>query len=84
MEKGEGPVTSFLQGLTNVVLKFVNIVTFFAPVAFFAIFAGLVADYGSMITESYGRAMLIYYPVCCVYFFTAFPCSRPSAAERAP
>ena len=73
VEKGEGPVTSFLQGLTNVMLKFVNIVTFFAPVAFFAIFAGLVADYGSMITESYGRAMLIYYPVCCVYFFTAFP-----------
>ena len=73
VEKGEGPVTSFLNGLTNVMLKFVNIVTYFAPVAFFAIFAGLVADYGSMITESYGRAMLIYYPVCCIYFFTAFP-----------
>ena len=45
----------------------------FAPIAFFAIFAGLVADYGSMITESYGRAMLVYYPLCFVYIFTAFP-----------
>ncbi len=73
VEKGEGPVTAFLHGLTNVMLKFVSIVTYFAPVAFFAIFAGLVADYGSMITESYGRAMLVYYPACIVYFFTAFP-----------
>ena len=73
VEKGEGPVTTFLNGLTNVMLKFVNIVTYFAPIAFFAIFAGLIADYGSMITESYGRAMVIYYPLCIVYFFTAFP-----------
>ena len=73
VEKGDGPVTTFLNGLTNVMLKFVHIVTYFAPIAFFAIFAGLVADYGSLITESYGRAMLIYYPVCIIYFFTAFP-----------
>ena len=73
VEKGDGPVTTFLNGLTNVMLKFVNILTYFAPIAFFAIFAGLVADYGSLITESYGRAMLIYYPVCIIYFFTAFP-----------
>lgn len=72
-EKGEGPVTAFLNGLAGVMLKFVDIVTYYAPIAFFAIFAGLVADFGSMITESYGRAMLIYYPVCVVYFFTALP-----------
>lgn len=72
-EKGDGPVTTFLDGLANVMLKFVNIVTYYAPIAFFAIFAGLAADFGSMITESYGRAMVIYYPVCVIYFFTAFP-----------
>ena len=62
-ENGEGVVTNFLHGLTEVMLKFVKIVTYYAPIAFFAIFAGLVADYGSMITESYGRAMLVYYPL---------------------
>jgi Na+/H+-dicarboxylate symporter len=72
-ESGEGVVTNFLHGLTEVMLKFVKIVTYYAPIAFFAIFAGLVADYGSMITESYGRAMLVYYPLCFVYIFTAFP-----------
>ena len=72
-ESGEGVITRFLEGLTEVMLKFVKIITYYAPIAFFAIFAGLVADYGSMITQSYGRAMLVYYPLCFIYIFTAFP-----------
>ena len=72
-ESGEGTITRFLEGLTEVMLKFVKIITYYAPIAFFAIFAGLVADYGSMITQSYGRAMLVYYPLCFIYIFTAFP-----------
>ena len=72
-ESGEGVITRFLEGLTEVMLKFVKIITYYAPVAFFAIFSGLVADYGSMITQSYGRAMLVYYPLCFIYIFTAFP-----------
>ena len=54
-------------------MKFVKIITYYAPIAFFAIFADLVANYGSAITESYGRAMIVYYPLCFVYLFTAFP-----------
>ena len=72
-ESGEGTITRFLEGLTEVMLKFVKVITCYAPIAFFAIFAGLVADYGSMITQSYGRAMLVYYPLCFIYIFTAFP-----------
>lgn len=72
-EGGDGVVTNFLSALSNVMLKFVNLITYYAPVAFFAIFANLVVDYGSMITESYGRAMLAYYPLCFIYLFTAFP-----------
>ncbi len=71
---GEGsPVAVFLEDLTNVMLKFVKIVTYYAPIAFFAIFADLVATYGPQITEAYGRALLVYYPLCFVYIFTAFP-----------
>ncbi|MBR0171551.1 MAG: dicarboxylate/amino acid:cation symporter [Lachnospiraceae bacterium] len=72
-EGGEGTVTTWLAGLGNVMMKFVQIITYYAPVAFFAIFADLVATYGSAITESYGRAMAVYYPLCFVYIFTAFP-----------
>ena len=67
------PVGRFLEDLTNVMLKFVKIVTYYAPVAFFAIFADLVATYGSEVITNYGRAMLVYYPLCFVYIFTAWP-----------
>lgn len=70
----ESLVGKFLADLSNVMLKFVNIITYYAPVAFFAIFAGLVADYGpQLIAGSYGRAMAVYYPLCFIYLFTAFP-----------
>ena len=67
------PVGRFLEDLTNVMLKFIKIVTYYAPIAFFAIFADLVASYGSQVIENYGRALLLYYPLCFVYIFTAWP-----------
>ncbi len=66
-------VAKFLESLTAVMLKFVKIVTYYAPIAFFAIFADLVASYGPQITQSYGRALALYYPVCFLYIFTAWP-----------
>ena len=69
----ETMVGKFLDDLTNVMLQFVKIVTYYAPIAFFAIFADLVASYGPQITASYGRALAVYYPLCFVYIFTAFP-----------
>lgn len=71
-----GPETGmakWLDDLTKTMLKFVNIVTYYAPIAFFAIFADLVSTYGAQITQAYGRAMLLYYPLCFIYLFVAFP-----------
>lgn len=69
----DGPIAKWLSDLAEVMLKFVKIITYYAPIAFFAIFADLVANYGSAITESYARAMVVYYPLCFIYIFTAFP-----------
>lgn len=66
-------VGKFLDDLTNVMMKFVQIITYYAPIAFFGFFADLVATYGPQITESYGRALIVYYPLCFIYIFTAFP-----------
>ena len=66
-------IGKWLEDLSNVMLKFVQIVTYYAPIAFFAIFADLVATYGAEIVEGYGRALLLYYPLCFIYIFTAFP-----------
>jgi len=70
---GDTPVGKFLEDLTNVMLKFIQIVTYYAPIAFLAIFADLVASYGSQVVENYGRALLLYYPLCFIYIFTAWP-----------
>ncbi len=70
---GETPVGKFLEDLTNVMLRFVKLITYYAPIAFFAIFADLVANYGSQVIENYGRALLVYYPLCFIYIFTAWP-----------
>ena len=69
----ESIIGKWLEDLTNVMLKFVQIVTYYAPIAFFAIFADLVATYGAEIMTGYGRALLLYYPLCFIYIFTAFP-----------
>lgn len=74
VEHGEGAFTSFLKSGTNVMLKFVNIITYYAPVAFLAIFANLIANYGpQLVAGSYGRAIALYYPLCFAYLVVAFP-----------
>ncbi|MCI8328325.1 MAG: dicarboxylate/amino acid:cation symporter [Oscillibacter sp.] len=67
------PVGKFLDDLANVMLKFVKIITYYAPIAFFGFFADLVATYGPQITENYVRALAVYYPLCFIYIFTAWP-----------
>ena len=69
----DGPIAQWLSALSNVMMKFVKIITYYAPVAFFAIFADLMATYGPQMAGAYGRALAVYYPLCFVYVFTAFP-----------
>ena len=71
-EKGR-PVAQLLESLSEVMMKLVKIVTYYAPIAFFGFFADLVAVYGLQIAGDYGRGLRVYYPLCAVYVFTAFP-----------
>ena len=66
-------IGKFLDGLTEVMMAVVKLVTYYAPIAFFGFFADLVATYGSQIAADYGRALVVYYPLCFIYIFTAFP-----------
>ena len=67
------PTARLLQDMTSCLLKVVTLVSYYAPVAFFGFFASLVATYGAQITAAYGRAMIVYYPLCLVYALIAFP-----------
>ncbi|HWQ58966.1 MAG TPA: dicarboxylate/amino acid:cation symporter [Clostridia bacterium] len=66
-------VGKFLNNLTDVMLRFVKLVSYYAPIGFFGFFAYLVAYYGPQLIGDYGRGMLLYYPLCFVYLFTMYP-----------
>lgn len=71
-----GPETStakILKDLTGCIMKTVKIITYYAPIGFFGFFADLVATYGPELIGDYGRTLVVYYVLCFVYMFTAFP-----------
>lgn len=69
----DSPVGKLLTNLNEVMLYFVKIITYYAPIAFFGFFAALVAKYGPQLVSDYSRALLVYYPLCLIYIFTAWP-----------
>lgn len=66
-------IAKWLEDLSNVMMKVVKIITYYAPIAFLGFFADLVATYGPTIAGSYGRGLAVYYPLCLVYVLIAFP-----------
>jgi len=70
-KKGE-TISNFLELMSDLFMKVVKIVMYYAPIGIGAYFAALVAKLGPQLLSSYGRALLVYYPVCILYFVFAF------------
>lgn len=66
------PISDLLNVLSDVFLKLVSIVMYYAPIGLGAYFASLIGEFGPELLGSYARAMVVYYPVCILYFFIAF------------
>ena len=66
------PISNLLNILSEVFLKMVSIVMYYAPIGLGAYFASLIGTFGPELLGSYARAMIVYYPICIVYFFVAF------------
>lgn len=71
-EKGK-PVAKGLEALAEVFLKMINLLMYYAPIGLGVYFAALVGEYGGQLIGSYTRAMVIYYPLCFIYFVVMFP-----------
>lgn len=71
-EKGE-KVAETLDALSEVFLKMISLLMYYAPIGLGAYFAALVGEYGGQLIGSYTRAMVIYYPLCIAYFVIMFP-----------
>ena len=71
-EKGK-LVAKGLEALAEVFLKMINLLMYYAPIGLGVYFAALVGEYGGQLIGSYTRAMVIYYPLCFIYFVVMFP-----------
>ena len=69
----ESPMGKLLMNLNDIIMKFVGVIMFIAPIGLGAYFANLVATYGPEIVGDYGRSMLVYYPLCLLYGVIFFP-----------
>lgn len=65
-------IVNGLDALSKVFMKMVHIIMYYAPIGLGAYFASLIGEFGPQLLGSYAQAMIIYYPVCILYFFIAF------------
>ena len=80
-EKGR-KVADGLAVLSEVMIKMIKILMYYAPIGLGAYFANLVGVFGPDLLGSYARAMAVYYPVSFLYFFIAFTVYAYLAAGR--
>ena len=66
-------VAKWLSSMTEVMMKFIKIITYYAPIGFFGFFADLVATYGPELVKDYSRTLIIYYVMSFAYMFVFFP-----------
>ena len=59
--------------LTDILLKVIKLISYYAPVGFFGFFASLVATHGSDFVSNYARAIGIYYVVSVIYLLISSP-----------
>ncbi len=65
-------ISNLLNILSDVLMKMVSLIMYYAPIGLGAYFAALVGEFGPELLGSYARAMAIYYPITIAYFFIAF------------
>jgi Na+/H+-dicarboxylate symporter len=70
-ERGKS-FANFLTSGSDVMMKLISFIMYYAPIGLCAYFAYLVGVFGPELLGSYVRAMVLYYPTAILYFFIAF------------
>ncbi len=65
-------VAKALDALSKVMMKFISVIMLYAPIGLGAYFASLIGEFGPQLLGAYARAMVVYYPLCVIYFFVFF------------
>lgn len=70
-EKG-APIAAFLSSGTEVMMKMVSFVMYYAPIGLGCYFASVVGDLGASILEGYARTFILYLILTVIYFIGFF------------
>lgn len=70
-EKGRG-IANGLNALSQIMMKLVGIIMYYAPIGLAAYFASLIGEFGPNLIGSYAKSMVIYYLLCVVYFLVFY------------
>lgn len=70
-EKGR-PMATFLQSGTDIMMKIVKIVMYYAPIGLGCYFATIIGELGPQILGGYVRAFVLYLGITLVYYFGFF------------
>lgn len=71
--KENNRVAQLFDDIARIMMKAVDIIMLYAPIGLGAYFAALVGEFGPQLLGAYWRAMVIYYPLCVLYFLVFFP-----------
>ncbi len=70
-ERGK-PFSGFLSSGSDVMMKLISFIMYYAPIGLCAYFAYLIGVFGPELLGAYMKAMMLYYPTAFLYFFIAF------------
>lgn len=68
----EEKISIFLTSMSNIMMKIINIVMYYAPIGLCAYFASLVGEYGSEIIGEYAKGMIFYFIMAISYFLVFY------------
>ncbi|MDN5299916.1 MAG: hypothetical protein PWP51_2469 [Clostridiales bacterium] len=71
-ELEHNPVAEFLDICAEAFMKMINLIMLYAPIGLGAYFASLVGTYGAELVNAYAKAVIMFFPICIVYFLTGF------------
>lgn len=66
------PFAKLLSSGSEVFMKMIKIIMYYAPIGLGAYFATLIGEFGTALIGDYAKAVIIYYPVSVLYFFIGF------------
>lgn len=66
------PFARLLESGSEIFMKVIQLIMYYAPIGLGAYFAALIGDFGGELISDYAQAFILYYPVAILYFGIGF------------